>query len=127
MPITIRWDNPEKTLLLTSFISPWRWQEFFDTLAVIEDEHRTLSHSVIWLHDHTNTHSFPLGSFIHLHRIVHQLYPNAYRTILIVGATQPLQFVAEALLKSLSLSFGVDSIFLATLEEGRQKASELIS
>ena len=28
MSISIRWDNPEKTALLLTFVAPWRWDEY---------------------------------------------------------------------------------------------------
>jgi hypothetical protein len=126
MSVTVGWDNPEKTILLKVFISPWTWQELSEALATLEHEHCALQHQVVWLHDYSKTRFIPLGGLVHAQRMVRQLYPNTCRTIVVAGANRPVQSLGKVLVTLAANPFGVNALSVATLEEGRKRALELL-
>jgi hypothetical protein len=118
MGCTIRWDDPEQTILLCEIDDPWTWEEFTSTvkqqIAMMETvDHRV--HTIFHIKSpRLNIHG---GAISHLKRLMEMTHPNEDQH-LIVGAPGLIRSLISTLHKVYGLRQLVESYrFVATLDE----------
>ncbi len=84
MPVTISWDNPDKTILLYQFENRWTWDELY---AALNDAWRLLNEGetpVDIIMDMEHADVIPANAIAQFSKISSALHPRM-RTIVIVG------------------------------------------
>lgn len=97
MPITVRWDNEDKTIIYYVFDRRWTWDEFN---VVYQDVYRmldTVDHTVHAIVDLHNSQLLPADTLTHMRRLTFQQHDNGGITVIITT-----NFLAQSLYSILS-------------------------
>lgn len=83
MPISVRWDNTEKTCIYYEFIGQWSWDEFDAVYADVYEMLDTVKHKVHAIVDLRNSHLLPQNTLTQMRRLTFQQHENGGITIFI--------------------------------------------
>ncbi len=83
MPISVRWDNTEKTCIYYEFIGQWSWDEFDAVYADVYEMLDTVKHKVHAIVDLRNSHLLPQNTLTQMRRLTFQQHHNGGITIFI--------------------------------------------
>lgn len=83
MPISVRWDNTEKTCIYYEFIGQWSWDEFDAVYADVYEMLDTVNHKVHAIVDLRNSHLLPQNTLTQMRRLTFQQHENGGITIFI--------------------------------------------
>jgi hypothetical protein len=117
MPISILWDNAEKTVIQYHFEGRWTWDEFHHALAEGNAMMDSVDHTVHVIVNMQNSMALPRGAITHIANLRIRKHRRIGVTILI-GASQLIQAIHSAMI---TIYPGIDKNFkmLPTLEEAR--------
>ena len=76
MPITVFWDNPEKTILMRKVINPWTWQDYAAAMKEVMQKLSEVDHMVDIIVDCTEINDLPDGALGSLAKSNRQYPPN---------------------------------------------------
>ena len=62
MPISVTWDNEEKTILLRKVTKPWSWQDYIEAMKVVHQKLSEVDHMVDIIVDCTEINNLPDGA-----------------------------------------------------------------
>src|SRR5688572_7178709 len=85
VPLTFQWNDPEKNIVILSYIGTWNWHEFYDLLDTIVAECSSFDHQVVWLHDYQQSSGMPFGLSAESKAIVQKMGEKAYPTHILIG------------------------------------------
>jgi hypothetical protein len=120
VPLTFKWDNSEKNIVLLSYIGVWSWDEFYTSVDAITAEYSHLDHPVIWMHDYRQSNGMPFGLSAESKSIVQKMGSKAYPTHILIGATLVVRSLIKATLMITGKRLGVEAVFVESVEEGWQ-------
>lgn len=95
MPITVQWDNIEKTVIRWVFSGIWTWDDFAAAQPTCRDLLRSVSHAVDVIADMCDTASLPPDSFARYRQFERVTLPNRDRVVL-VTTNQFIRTMAKA-------------------------------
>jgi hypothetical protein len=121
MPITVSWDNEEKTIVRQTYIGKWTWDEFYaagEEFAVLAG---TVTHTVHLLIDMRQAGPLPGGALSHI-GAMNRLPPNMGRIVAVgVGSFVMKMFnVAAAVRPAIKERI----LIVATLDEAYSHLKE---
>jgi hypothetical protein len=85
MPITIAWDNDEKTVLRLTAADRWNWNDFHKSMRVATFWLDTVDHAVEMIVDLSQSERLPAGALGHIRSLGTQIHPNGRARLLIIG------------------------------------------
>src|SRR4051794_16532941 len=95
MPITVEWDNPDRTAILVDCIVPWTWGDFDQAVDKAFAMTKTVDHMVHTIVNVPMRDVAPEGApMIHMMRMV-RLRPKNSGTAVIVGAQRRHSFLKQ--------------------------------
>jgi len=117
MPISISWDNTDKTIIQYRFEGRWTWDEFNKGLFEANSMMDSVNHTVHVIVNMGNSAALPRGAITQIASLRTRKHPRIGVTIL-VGASSLVQSIHSAMTK---IYAGIDRNFkmLPTLEEAR--------
>ncbi|MBI5668525.1 MAG: hypothetical protein HZC41_11015 [Chloroflexi bacterium] len=122
MPITLDWDNDDKTILLERFISPWTIEEYY---RLIDDEAALMaqvSHPVHLILDGSQSPLAPRQMFTGIQYALKRLPPNQ-GLIVFVRANRLLQLFIEVA-RQMSPQIAQATCYARSVEEARRLIAE---
>jgi hypothetical protein len=120
MPVTTRWDNPEKTVIRMDFVGKWTWDEFYAANDQLMHLFASVPHTVDILIDNTrNEVLLPEGTMARARKVFGDAPPN--RGFMIIARVNALVRMFFPLYQKI---YGAQTgmpeiIFVATLDEAR--------
>lgn len=118
MPISIHWDNEEKTTLRWDFEGRWTWIEFYEAIEedyALREETDHKINSVIYL---GNSSTIPSGAPSQFHRLAKWSHPRAGKTV-IVGANRFVEILVQ-IFSTVQRDIGKRIVMAKSLEEARE-------
>ena len=99
MPITVQWDNEEKTIIYYTFDGAWTWDEFYavyrDVYAMLD----TVQHPVHAIVDLRSSRLLPRDTLTQMRRLTYEQHENGGMTVFITS--NPLAHTFYTLLTNL--------------------------
>lgn len=129
MPVEAMWDNPEQTMLVHVYTSPWTWDEARAAADTAFALAATVSHTYVTIINLEAASLLPKGSFFTESKgIAGAKPPNAHNTMLVAGAASLLQSLANTFLRLYGRRLGNDASvrFVSTMEAARNEATRLL-
>ncbi len=117
LSISLRWDNPEKTVLIYAFPANWTWQDFYQVKEQADKMLDDVPHNVVLVFDMTQTLAIPTSAISQARSLIDRAHPRG-KPIILVGTN----LVIRALLGLVSkFNPRTEELILAvtTLEEAR--------
>jgi hypothetical protein len=87
MPISVTWDNEDKTILRMTVVERWTWDEYFASAQQARNEISTVDHPVDIIGDMLRSGPVPLGMPIRRFRFALDMMPANFRKAAIVGGS----------------------------------------
>lgn len=87
MPVTVSWDNEEKTVLRYDFDLIWTWDEFFTTIGDAFAMTRSVGHTVDIISNFKPGASLPSNSLFQFRRAMSHAPRNRGRTVIVGSST----------------------------------------
>lgn len=97
MGIQVRWDNPQKDILLCIFEESWNWQDYQAAMEQGRALIDSVDYAVDVIFDFQRTHFAPSGALRHLGNSFRSLADAHLNRLVIVGATGILHIIVEVL------------------------------
>lgn len=120
MPISVRWENDEKTIIRQTFEGNWTWQEFIHS-CIDEDGNaglmRSVAHTVHVISDFTASGPIPFGGAISQSRSVMRHYPPNWGTLTVVTQNAFIRSLVNAFRRTYQRGFGARTFSAATIDE----------
>lgn len=90
MPITVDWDNEEKTIIRWQFLAKWTWDDYYAALQVSRQISRQESYMLDIIVDMRDSKSLPSHLFTHAQNALQANEINV-GTIVVIGVTPLLR------------------------------------
>jgi hypothetical protein len=122
MPIDIRWDNDEKTILYCRVENPWTWEDLDVTMVQMHAMLDEVPHRVSTIIDYSNGSLMPANPLRHGTKLARNRHPNSDRMILVGSSMfmRSLLNVFSKLYPEINEMLG----FADTVEQARAKLSK---
>ena len=85
MPIDVRWDNDDKTVIRLVATDSWNWNDFHKRLRQAATWFYAVLHPVELVLDLTGTTKMPAGALGHLRSLGKRIAPQGRDRLLIIG------------------------------------------
>ncbi len=122
MSIHVKWDNPEKTIILWTFIGRWAWGEYDDSLRESDRLLDSVNHRVDFLYDVREMSILPPDLISQFKLRYLKKHVNT-RLFLAVGVDSYLQLLWNTF-TALPYARHLRTQFFETLDEARQFSKE---
>jgi hypothetical protein len=83
MPITVKWDNAEKTIIYYTFDGAWTWDEFNAVYQEVYAMLDTVQHKVHAIVDLRNSRLLPRDTLTQMRRLTYEQHENGGLTVFI--------------------------------------------
>lgn len=120
MPVTLDWDNPEKTILRLTLADGWAWEDLKVVSPVAIALMGSVDHTVHVLVDHTKTHDLARGGPTHALELMRILPPN-FGIVVVVAEPVGIRKVLNAVGILTGTSLGRRIAGVATFEEAYRR------
>lgn len=114
MPISINWDNPQKTIIRNEFEGSWTWNEFVEAMDQVGKLMQTVSHPVDILGNMRPGNMPKTGNAIAVGRSAMLHWPANFQRLVLV--TNPLLEVLGNTFKKMDSVLGPKMILVRSLE-----------
>ena len=74
--INVNWGNPQQSVLVYSFVTPWTWDEYYSLDNRVRDMLESAQQTVDVILDFSEGRQVPEGALAHLRRLLTSKYPN---------------------------------------------------
>lgn len=115
MPVTVEWDNDEKTVIRYTFTDKWDWGDFWDSARESTRLSQTVTHTVDVIGDLTGTHIIPARGLQHL-RTVTRIRPANRGVVYFYGANRFVYQMIDSMLR-MAPNMTSDYNMVATAED----------
>ncbi len=83
MPVSLNWGNPEKTILVLAYTTPWTWQEFDTIYHNLNTKMESLTHKVDLIIDIQRGGLPPQGAMLRFKKAAELNHPYAGNVIFV--------------------------------------------
>lgn len=83
MSISLEWGNPDKTILIMTYTSPWTWQEFEQTYRDLTEKMDSLNHKMDLIIDISHGGLPPQGAMLRFKKVTEIHHPCAGEVIFV--------------------------------------------
>lgn len=97
MTVSTEWDTKDQTAILISYISPWEWNEHYDSIRKMHTMMASVEHKVDLIYDFSKGNSLPSRALLHFMRGITQPRPKNTNRIIAVGAEGLMVSIARIL------------------------------
>jgi hypothetical protein len=127
MTITLKWDNPEETILIIQYEKPWTWAEFSRAYEDMFTYLNSVKHPVDMVFDIRNGGFPPPGAITRFRQVGQTEHPNGRRLVFV--APKLLSQFVNSTLDILKIAYlgafqSPKFLFVTSLEEARILLSE---
>lgn len=109
MPISVRWDNEEKSRIYYEFLNKWTWDEFNAVYADVYTMLDTVSHKVDAIVDLRESQLLPQNTLTEMRRLTFQQHANGGITVFITdnGLVHTLFMILTGVLRQAKKIFRI--------------------
>jgi hypothetical protein len=72
MPVSVEWDNEEKTIVRFTYTGKWTWDDFYKYVKEANDLMDTVNYRCVSIIDMSKSNFLPLGASVHVRNIIRQ-------------------------------------------------------
>jgi hypothetical protein len=94
MPISVRWNEAEKRIVIQEFVGKWSLEEYYESAQIVVDEVKSQSHIVHIIGDLRNSASIPPG-ILGARSFLERTTPPNRGLIVVVGANSLLMMLID--------------------------------
>jgi hypothetical protein len=119
MPVSVKWDNDDKTIICWVFEGNWTWEEYYDQRNAANAEIASAGHRVDMIVDMRTSKILPSGAMTHGKNAIASTPPNLGITVF-VGLNTVLRVfynMFSSLYGRLLSDKQLDTVIVATLDE----------
>ena len=116
MPIQVRWDNPEKTVLCQRFEGKWTGPEYYASLDEMAKISKEVNHRVHLLGDMTQSESIPALNLLAASGRVVKMVDSQFSTVIVVKAHSYFQSLVNVV-RRMSPALADRVYFVSSLQE----------
>lgn len=121
MPITLQWDDAEKTRLLLRFDGKWTWEEMYEMIQTIHQHIEGVPHTVHLLMEWSKSGTVPLNALSHARNMMaNKRHPRSGISVMI-GINGHIKTMWDVFMKLYGAQFRGKHSFgiVNTIEEAR--------
>jgi hypothetical protein len=85
MPIELRWDNDDKTVIRLVATDSWNWNDFYKTMRQAATWFYAVLHPVELVIDLRGTTKMPAGALGHIRSLGKRIAPPGHDRVLLIG------------------------------------------
>lgn len=128
MPVSVEWDNPEKTIVRFIYAGKWTWEDFYKYIDQANSMMDTVDKPVVSIIDMSESSYLPPGAAMHIRNVVRMSMSHNNSNISVyLQAGRFLSAFMDVLNKSYpDLMSNTAWLYTDTLEEARQIAREQV-
>ncbi len=120
MPVQMRWDNEEKTILVAAYVGSWTWEEFFAARDQANRQLDEVDHQVDIIHDWSQSGGFPHNIFANAKSLIPKMHPRTARNVH-VGVSPYFMTMWQLFSRLYAAVAGEKKfVFVNTLDEARK-------
>jgi hypothetical protein len=122
MPITVIWDNAEKTTIRYIIEGDWTWDEMNQAIATSNVMLDGVDRKIDFIHDLLHSTKMPNGILTQLRNLIGKEHPNTGNSVLVSPQKSTTMLFAKSLLNMIHKIYKQNWIFefTDTLEDARQ-------
>jgi hypothetical protein len=120
MPVSVKWDNDEQTIMRWVFEGNWTWEEYYTNRDAANAQVSEKGHRVDMIVDMRNSKTLPSGAMTHGKNAVSSATPDNLGVTVFVGVNPVLRTfysMFSQLYSRLLSNKHLDTVMVATLEE----------
>jgi hypothetical protein len=83
MPVTIQWDNEEKSIVRMQYVGRWTWEELYAATTQSHTMLDEVDHKVDFIHDWLKSNAIPANAIVHSKNLIEKRHPNVGIVVLV--------------------------------------------
>lgn len=122
MPISVRWNEDEKRILIQEFVGKWSLDEYYESAQIVVDEVKSQNHTVHVIGDLRRSASIPPG-ILSARSFLERTTPDNRGLIVIIGANSLLMMLID-IVRPVAPRFVNNLFFASSMEAALQMIAE---